>query len=732
MGFVMRGIAVSAVTAASLVTLPGLPATSAASAPAAAPSLDATSADGAAFDLDEFAPGDVVVRVTDAGSAGVSDTQDLRYSWRVTPFGAGAPVRVPATGTDVVTDEVVGEDGAFAVPLPTTAGPGTYVLTARLLARPSGNGGVPATPVLTVKAGQAALSFTDADPLRTPAGADRRVTGTLLLEDGTALGGRVVDLAWAAGTAGSDAQPDAGLAPVAPATAPVASRQVTTTRGGAFAAVVRDPAEDPQGTELGGRLTASTPATDPTGLDVDLVRDALPAGTELSLTDLGDGTPGRALGGTVTVTAPDDTFGADADSDPDPVEGQRVTLSLDHGFLTSGEARPSVEGTPAGDLVDLGTEATVLTDASGEAPVLIGIGRDEGFDDDGLVDATLTATAGETSQVSETRWSTADPLNGRTRLSLTPRAEQDGPVAPSLAGNRTYYDVLTLDQFGNPVDGQGVDLTYIDDIGFDGYDYSDDFAVSDLDRDGDIWVAGFEAGSLDLTGTWADAPTTTYTDTAGGTVGGTADAVDTTTASYYELDFEASTFTLRSTPSSSAAVGSTVSTTVRVLDQEGNPVQGYEVRFFRFGPARSGVGEARVTRTTNARGTATYTFLGSRVGTARVTAEVSDGTDRRSLTCTVRFGAPVRARLTGVAGGGRAADRLSVAVGRAAAGARAVLFRVDGDTRRAVRSRRLDGDGVASFAAVGDRNGSKRTAYVVRVGATRSTATATSNTVRVR
>ncbi|WP_134740125.1 hypothetical protein [Nocardioides sp. 503] len=739
---IKRGLALSAITAlaASGAALVG----PAASAAPGDPTLVAASEDGLAFDLDEYDAGDITVTVTDALGAAVDvdDAQDLQYFWTVTPFdGSPATVRVPVAGTDVETTEVAGE---FVVPLPSQE-PGTYVLSGGLGPDALGAKAIPSKTLLTVKAGEAQVVF-DESPLLAPAGKDTPVEGSLELEDGTGLADRVIDLELVRGTAGNDPVADAGFLEDPPTGTLVLTRQVRTGADGAFSAVVSDPAEAGQGTELGGSVLADTAATPDVGdadadatLSLDLVSETLPAGGTMVIGDLGSGTPGLPLSSQLLVTAPDDTFDTDdsqpgvqgdGDTDRDPVVGQVYTLDIDKGFFTTGaEETPSVPFEKAGNLEGLGDSLSGLTDADGLVGFAAGIERDPGFDDDGLVTATVTATAGDSTRTAEADWDTAQALNGgQVRIVLSPASEQDAAVNPALEGNRTYYDVFTLDQFGNPVAEQSVPIDYSGDV--DNFDYSEDFVTSDFDRSGDLWLVSFQPGAIKLTGTW-DAPTYLYDDAAGNASAGSSALVSgNATAVFYELDFDRSTFAVSSSARGVVATGSAVTETVRVLDQRGNPVRGYRVDFFRAGPDGAGNGEPRATRVTNAQGRAFYTFVGGAVGKARITAQVSDGLRLRTLTDVVAFGAPINARLTG-ANNGRAADVLTVKAGKAAAGARVTLYKVVKGKRVPVATRKLDATGQVQMKAK-DRNRSRATVYVALVRATSRTVADTSSSKRVR
>ncbi|MBD8607878.1 hypothetical protein IFT73_13530 [Aeromicrobium sp. CFBP 8757] len=501
---------------------------------------------------------------------------------------------------------------------------------------------------------------------------------------------------------------------------------------------------DEQTTDVKGRFTVALPVSQGAGtyaLDAVLedepagttgapsvtrtftVGNAAPAGSTATVTGLGGSTPGLAQGGTLTVE----------DANGKPVAGQVFSLTVDHGFFTPGAAPTPAAGSRVGDLESAGTKLTGLTDQDGQIDFDLGIARDAGFDDDAKVAAAVTV-AGVTTSGTNAAWSTDNPLNGGVAIRLSPAGEQDGPVNPALAGNRTFYDVFALDQFGNPVaKNAGTDISI--GLGYtrnvDDYDYSDDEMVADLDTFGDIWLTSFEAGTIDVNGLWEEAPTTVY-GTGGTPVKGVKDVTTSTASTTYEISFGASRFSISSSAADTVRVGSTVTQTVRVVDQQGNPVNGWDVRFLRYGPDAVR-GDVVATRTTNAAGEATYSFIGTARGRATITAEVTDGVRRRELTGTAAFGATVRARLARTKGttAGRGADRLTVAAGRVAAGARVDLYRVVKGVEKRVGSRTLGRKGTASFV-VRDTNRSSRTTYVAQVRSTTKTVADRSNGYKTR
>lgn len=708
-------------------------------------SLVTSSHDGSAFDFNEYVDGDLTVQVTHwaKGNVDVDDARNLNYFWTVKPFGKStAPIRVPATGTSTQSVDVAGK---FVVPLPQGRASGSYTLSASISAGKSGSPAISGT-TQALKVGNASTKFADASPLRTDPGTAHALTGALVLEDGTGLPGRLIDLGITRGTDGSDPEADAGLA-AASGESLQDNLQVKTLSTGKFSALLVDPAEDGQGTEVGDVIVADTATTPGVGgnaaaatasLPVDFVTNrVLPVGATAILDPISGGTPGQAFASQLTITAPDDTFDidpatpgvqGDAGTDRDPVEGQVYTISLDHGFFTSGHGPlPSVVGALAGDLDQLGTRLAGITGPDGLISFQVGMGRDKGFDDDGQVTATVTAAVGATKQANSAVWDSTIPLNGQVSVVLSSKGEQDNPVNPAVAGDLAYYDVLALDQFGNRAGKNLIDLTYTGDI--ENWDYSADSAVSDFTSSSDIWLTSFEPAKVTVTGTWEEAPTDLYVDTAGNSELGAAPASDSTSASFYDVNFGTSKFSITSSATDVVRVGTAVTQTVRVLDQVGNPVRGYEVQFFRYGPDKVS-GNVLVSGTTNARGEVSYKFIGTKPGNAIVTAGITDGLRDRELKINVRFGAAIKAQL--VAGkGGKGADRLTVSAPADAQGARVELYRVVSGTQTLAAVGKLSRTGEIKFS-VKDRNGTATTSYIALVKSTSKTVADFSSTVKLR
>jgi protocatechuate 3,4-dioxygenase beta subunit len=717
---------------------------------AAPTALEGKSKDGLAFDVDEYAPGDITVQVNDQRDNAV-DTADqtLEYHWVFTPFGGGAVERTPATLEDRATESAT-NNGEYVVPLPADyrTQSGTYELFAGLAADALGNDAIASSKVLTVKAGQAKITYDETSPESAAAGTEEVVDGQLVLEDDTTgLPGRRITLTYQRGAAGSDDTKDSGFVP-ATGDALVLTREVTTAANGAFSVTVDDLAETPQGTELGGNIDALGVDTPGIGNSaartddqvVDFVTSTPPARSTIVISDMteeGDtGTPGRTEGGYITVTEDKNNDGVQT-----PVAGLAVELKVDKGFFTDGEPDPApAEGADRGELHSLGQTITVVTDEYGEAYFETAIERDSGFDDDGLVKAIVTATAGNVSDTEDVDWSSEDPRNGgEVRLVTSPEREQDHNTLPKApVGDEVYFDVFVTDQFGNLVGGQEVTISdNKSNAEVVGEDVNADILYpwgevaqqgqpglqieSDFDSEGDFYATSTREQDQTVTATWTT-ETRKYTDTNGNWEYGDETLTDSYTINWYEADFAASTFTISQSPEGDVKTGTSVTETVTVVDENGNPVQGLTVEFIRSG-AGSDQGDPNVVRTTNAKGQAFYSFTSSSAGTAKISAVVSDGEQNKTLTDTVTFVADgkINASLTlkGDDNGGKA-DRLFANAISRTKGAVVTLFRYQNGGWKQIDKGTMNAAGNKRFV-VADRNGNKVTKYRAIVAETEKT-----------
>ena len=607
--------------------------------------LAATSADGSAFDLDETdnipSTGvgndgdatDVTVQVKDqAGNAMTAgNSQAVEYYWNVTPFSGGAATRFPSTGTSTGTPEGAGK---YSVVVP-AGGNGTYELFAGLSADTITTGGAIApAKVLTVKAGQAAITWDKTSPQEAPAGATSEVTGRLALPDGTGLPGRDLALTFQrdTNTADEDQSPDAGFASNGAA---VTSSTVTTTGTGAFSTSVIDPAENPQLPELGDNIDAASAANSFGNAGatrdnqvVNFVVDATPAAVTLTENrEFSTLRPGEFTLYTVKVA---NRLGGG-------IAGQDVRLTTDGGYFsqddgsastTSPTAAPSpVSGADAGTFRNDGTSITVRTGAGGTATVFLAMGRNTGFDDDGLLTTRVTATSGAFSATDSHSWTSANPLNGgAVELVVSDKAQDSAILPKAQTSDSVFLDVLVTDQFGNAVGGENVSLTD-DSAGTitesDGT-ANDGTIVSDFVKEGDATLTSATGTPQKVTASWTT-ERVTYTGASTTTVPGTETLTDDYTVEWYAVDYAASDITLTPNGTGAREVGSSVTLTYEALDQLGQPISDLFIAFTRSGPGAGSDTSGSSNTLTGADGRATYTFVGGVAGRADVTATAREG-----------------------------------------------------------------------------------------------------------
>lgn len=465
------------------------------------------------------------------------------------------------------------------------------------------------------------------------------------------------------------------------------------------------------------------------------VGNVVPPNSVASIGGLGTSTPGLVQQGTLKVV----------DDNDDPVEGLIYSVDIDHGFFTAGEPKQgTTAGSIAGNLPSSGTRLSGITNAAGVIEFQTGIARDAGFDDDGIVKATVTASgraAGAPAASRASTWNSGTeanpPLNGRVAIRVAPSSAQLNPVNPTLAGDSTVYDAFALDQFGNPVDDVNIEVDAESPRKSLDIDTGD--VLSNFDNAGDFSVVSYVTDRVVVSGVWRGAPEYVYTDTNGNAAKvadeDLGDVSGDVTSSWYEINFNASRFSMSSSVSDTVRVGTTVTQTVRAVDQQGNPIEGFTVRFLRFGPDDATNGDVVATKPTNAFGEATYSFIGTRRGRALITAEITDanGNRRKELNGSAAFGAAVNARLArtkGKSSTGRV-DRLTVSATKLAKGARVNLYKVVKGKQKLVGSKRLGKTGTASFS-IRDRNGKRKTKYVAIVRSTSVSIADQSRAVNVR
>lgn len=700
-----------------------------------ATSLEATSANGDVFDYDEYDADDIQVQVQDQEGGDFSTTQVVDYTWTFRAFD-GDPTARETTGFTATVD------GSANIPLPQDRSEGgTYTLSASLRANPvTGAGAVDEQELLTVRAGQAEIVFTD-EEAAAAAGGSVDVAGTLeLAGSDAALPGRPITLTYDA-----DGNGDAAFDQATGGDA--ASRTVTTGANGGFSATLDDPAAgqgQQQGTETGEVTAATDDYEDPnTPVDTDnadasatqavtFFNEAAPEGAEVAITGLqGTGKPGAPSYGTVTVT----------DADDRPVPNVAVRLTVDgSSFFTNGPA-DGTAGQPAGDLQERGQSITLVTDADGTVDFAVGIERSEEFDDDGRATDTVTATVGGTSDTQDVVWSTADPLNGGdVEIAFAADRFQESGVLPQAPlTDDVAYDVRVTDQFGNPVGGEDVAISA--NGGGDVVDGGGDDVTtveSDFDEQPEFFVSSDSESDVTPTGTWqantsvyaADGPdddndaeivTTEDNDTVTG---------EGPTAEFYEVDFANSEFSLAQQGDEEREVGETVIMVYTATDQNGEEIE-FEVAFFRTGPGNDDDGSADERVATGEDGMASYVFSGNTEGTARVSAIGYVGNQPISesrANDTVEFGEvrgpgngdPIVITLAADSNGPKK-DVVRADIDNAV-GETIRVFKIRGTkakgNKRLVRIREdIVPDGGRMTFKVADRNGKKKTRFVAKIRA---------------
>ncbi len=606
-----------------------------------AAALTASSTDGAAFDDDEFAAGDLQVTVKDQNDNPLAG-ESVTYFWHVAPFAttAGYPKDLPAA---VASDNA---DGTYDVAFPGGEPSGTYTLNYYI-----NTDGIPgegptdlAGTDLVVKAGQAELTWADGATAQAPAGSTATFEGSLELEDGTALAGRNVSVGWGptgdAVVAAQAAQP-AGTTRQSNTTA-----DAVTKADGTFGIAIVDPTATPNVDELDGDLDADTVPTPGIGdandtaptLDVDFLKNpdpSTPADITISGANLVDAlaTPGRPVDLDVNVENSDDVDLTD----------YPVTIEVDHGFLSpNAETAADLVADPEaaqdglyGEWKSDGTEQEFTTDDSGNTGAVVAIEKDAAFATSDTVTTTVTVTAGTVSKTFTVDFTSENPLNGGdVRVELAAAADQTVSVLPSAPTTETVqYDLFVEDQFGNLVDGESVDLT--DNLvaaeinGVDGATT----AMSQLENEAPaLTLSSTVAGDQVVSADWV-VDSNTWTD--GNVAPGfqperDSDNEDTTfeddaaAVNWYVIDYATSQFAMAHTGGSQLPVGSTTTVTYAAVDQNGEPIEGLQVNFFRAGPddEQDGSGDAAVV--TDENGLAQYVFQGIKSGTAIIETVVRE------------------------------------------------------------------------------------------------------------
>ncbi|WP_121255008.1 hypothetical protein [Nocardioides ferulae] len=731
-------------------------------APGAA-SITPSSADGAAFDFDENDGDDISVLVKDQNGAPLAG-QIVRYAWKVTPFTAtaGYPKTLPEASA------TTGPDGVADIPF-TADLAGTYELITYINrdGTPGKGDGDLAGAALSVKAGQADVVWEDGTVAQAQSNTTATFEGTLELADGTPLPGRNLSIAW---TPTGDAVVAAQAAQPAGTTRTGNTGATTKTAAdGSFGVALTDPpvvAPAVPANELGGFLTAATANTPDIGnandnsvLDVDFLKSVAPVNADditVDVDELIDGiaTPGRPVDLDITVE----------NADGDLLTDYPVTVTVNKGFLSpNAEADTDLKADPAaaegglyGEWKSDGTSKEFTTDDTGETGTVVAIEEDEGFKTDETVTTTVTIEAGGVTKTVPVNFVSMDPLNGgEVRVERAAANQQTVTILPKAPTNESvFYNVFTTDQFGNLVEDENVVLT--DNLAgalMEGDDNTTTVDSQLADEAPVLELSSNVAGNQTVEGEWVT-DSNTWTDgdlvTAGFQAARDEDVNDTElsdegeTVEWYEIDFANSTYSLAHDTTGDVPVGTTVLMTYQAVDQNGEPIRGAKVGFFRTGPDDYQDGDFNSFGTTNEAGRVSYVFAGAKAGTATVEALITDysavGGDQivpeSRATAQVTFvgeppvDEPV-AQLKGKNNGAKP-DKLRVKATVVPEGTKVKLFKFVNGKRKAVTTGTTNANGVVKFK-VADRNGKKFTKYVAKVAKTDvPTAAFMSNSKRVR
>jgi len=590
-------------------------------------------------------------------------------------------------------------------------------------------------------------------------------TATLQQVDGDALGAdRVIAISYA---------PTGNSRVAATQTAPTQKVNDTTATSetnaqGKFSVSIEDPAV-PNGQELDNDLTAQAPGLESGGadqtdgtLEIDFLRSVTPASVVIYNATTGTSTadgldpvfststdpmPGGLAEGSVVVRNSDNVVLTDID----------VNVTIDEGHFV--DASDAFDPAPAigglfGEWKSVGQSTTVRTEDDGRGDFLVNIERNEGFDDDGLVDDNLHATAGAASDEHDFTWTTRTvPLNtgsfevvlsSNQESSVLPKARAGNTELDAIPGNGSGqivdYDVVTTDQFGNrtsqaiTVADNGNPLAGFVTTGSSEFDLSQPaisaFASAATDQTLEVELDG------SISVKFVDNPADSSFDPSAFPPSYIAVAldqqqVDTDAINWYEPDYAASTYTLGQLGPETVPVGSLVTEKLKAVDQEGQPLENMVVDFLRGGPSNDDDDTCNEDllancQVTDARGEAFYDFVGGSQGTANVSAVLYNDQGVRVATVgpdTVLFKGgggqvPINVKLTGKSSGKK--DILTVNAPSIAVGAKVMLQKKVGKKWVQVgKTKKLDGSGDRQFG-VKDKNGKKVTKYRAKVMANKA------------
>jgi hypothetical protein len=629
---------------------------------------------GTGFPIVKFCVIDQNGNSTPAGTGQAPVLSDSRRD--STPAGTAGPL------PEAVTFAAIAGTGCYQLGLPAATGTfGTDTITGYFEQNgtPGQQAGEPSATPLVLNYGNLAVTGLDTQAQK---GTAVTVSFKVLDPSGRPFANRALTLTTSAAGTFSATQP-AGTS----ATPPTGSNGVavantlfgTTDATGVVSATVNSATVQTVTVTATDNLnTASQLATGMSGPAAVDFRNLSVALTQLTLTNAGTivqpaasttaGTvrPGDVVDGTTFVLK---------DANNAILKNVSVAVSLDHGFFVGSTSPACAAATPnperytncpfvtppadgaATGPIKAATTTTLTSDANGLITFADSIGRDAGFDDDGLVLAKLTATAnGGTQAANAVQYSTIGmPINGgsvklvpaspTTALSGDVQAQTGSQLGSNPAQvNTVQFAIHVLDQYGNLVKlpTNAVSLTVTGGTlngaaattgtgagSFTGNEtvYSLQSATTSTTGLAAKVTASWDAPVTNFKGTTTGvAPNTTTTYT---TVPGTAvTKTDTFTVNFYAIDLKNLAYSFTTTPGNTEPVNTAVTTSVTVKDQKANPVSGLFVQFVRSGPndaAGNSQTGGSTNQITNAQGRAGTSYSSGTPGVATVTVIVTDG-----------------------------------------------------------------------------------------------------------
>ncbi|MDQ4051497.1 MAG: hypothetical protein M3237_02210 [Actinomycetota bacterium] len=419
-----------------------------------------------AFDVDELAVADdIIVTIKETGGTPSPAGTAVEYNFvRTNEAGVAQPASgwLPGGST---TDATGVMKLGFA-----PDGLGTYVLQVRTVGSQ-----IAATP-FTFVVGESEITWADGTSASSPLNGSDTYTGTLALTNAakTPLPQRAVAIEYT----GTDANFGPQTAPSVRVDANSATS--STAADGKFSVSMTDPVTNPAVAETGllaadasllnaGDLNAAADAYD----ELTVNFETPPVVKAVTIDDAnvfgGPAAPGKPVELEITVTSEGPTPAA---GDDIVLKDIPVSVAVDKGFL-SPDSKPGLntgindlalaagqgdEGDLFGFYEDLGTTETVDTSddqVDNAAGIIATMAKDAGFNDDGLVNQTVTVTAGGKTATETFTYDVRNYLN----IPATALRRDGTPAGNVQVPGAVDFKLYAADQFQNLVGDQFATVT---------------------------------------------------------------------------------------------------------------------------------------------------------------------------------------------------------------------------------------------------------------------------------